>query len=30
MTVFGITEDTALDYLASAHPEKFLTAPIEP
>ncbi len=30
MTVFGITEDTAMDYLASAHPEKFHTDPIAP
>ncbi|MFJ1551062.1 hypothetical protein [Streptomyces sp. NPDC088246] len=30
MTVFGITEDTAMDYLASAHPERFPTDPIAP
>lgn len=30
MTVFGITEDTAMDYLASAHPEKFPSGPIAP
>ncbi|MDX2394086.1 hypothetical protein NJL88_29310 [Streptomyces sp. DK15] len=30
MTVFGITEDTAMDYLASAHPERFPADPIAP
>lgn len=30
MTLFGITEETAMDYLASAHPEKFPTDPIGP
>lgn len=30
MTVFGITEDTAMDYLASAHPKRFPTDPIAP
>ncbi|MFE9503392.1 hypothetical protein ACFYO6_12840 [Streptomyces anthocyanicus] len=30
MTVFGITEDTAMDYLVSAHPEKFHADPIAP
>ncbi|WP_405690052.1 hypothetical protein [Streptomyces sp. NBC_00057] len=30
MTVFGITEDTAMDYLRSAHPERFPTDPIAP
>ncbi|MFJ5044528.1 hypothetical protein [Streptomyces sp. NPDC088719] len=30
MTVFGIAEDTAMDYLASAHPEKLHTDPIAP
>lgn len=30
MTVFGISEDTAMDYLATAHPDRFPTDPIAP
>ncbi|MFG3126526.1 hypothetical protein [Streptomyces tendae] len=30
MTVFGITENTAMEYLASAHPERFPADPIVP